>query len=45
MMITQMELIGDDKVGILPKRVDELELCRQIATNKNLQVCFEVVLG
>nr|AAC27893.1 ornithine decarboxylase [Haemonchus contortus] len=32
-MITQMELIGDSKVGIADGEVDALSMCRQIARN------------
>lgn len=35
MMIKQMELIGDSKVGILDGDVDPITLCRQIALNND----------
>ncbi|CAI2353582.1 unnamed protein product [Caenorhabditis sp. 36 PRJEB53466] len=35
-MITQMELIGDNKIGVLPKKVDQLQMCREIAASKDL---------
>ncbi|KJH51515.1 Pyridoxal-dependent decarboxylase, pyridoxal binding domain protein [Dictyocaulus viviparus] len=34
-MANQMELIGDNKIGILDEKVNSVDLCRQIALNKN----------
>ncbi|KAJ1350100.1 Mitochondrial 2-oxoadipate and 2-oxoglutarate transporter, variant 2 [Parelaphostrongylus tenuis] len=34
-MISRMELIGDDKVGILDKKMDSFDLCRQTALRKD----------
>lgn len=34
-MISQFELIGDNKVGVLPKQVDQLAMCREIALQKD----------
>lgn len=36
-MISQFELIGDNKVAVLPKQVDPLQMCREIAAQKELQ--------
>ncbi|CAB3399070.1 unnamed protein product [Caenorhabditis bovis] len=36
-MIAQMELIGNEKIGILNKRIDVLELAKDIAAKKDLQ--------
>lgn len=36
-MVSQIELIGDNKIGVLPKRVDALQMCREIAASKDLQ--------
>uniref|UniRef100_W6NHA6 ornithine decarboxylase n=2 Tax=Haemonchus contortus TaxID=6289 RepID=W6NHA6_HAECO len=45
-MITQMELIGDSKVGIADGEVDALSMCRQIARNydkDNIDEAFMLV--
>lgn len=36
-MISQFEIIGDNKIGVLPKQVDQLQMCRDIAASKDLQ--------
>uniref|UniRef100_A0A8R1DS30 ornithine decarboxylase n=1 Tax=Caenorhabditis japonica TaxID=281687 RepID=A0A8R1DS30_CAEJA len=34
-VIHQMELIGSNKIGVLPKRVEALQMCREIACEKD----------
>ncbi|CAD6199569.1 unnamed protein product [Caenorhabditis auriculariae] len=43
-VIPQRELVGDDKVGILPKRVNSLALARQLATSLDLQNCDDAFM-